>query len=114
LQFYQAAAQQVGLSGATTEYFQVSLGGETLDSAVMNNPSQGFTPWNVQDLDFQATSVTEILTFLSIGNPGGLPPLALLDGVSLEMTAPEPSSLALLGIGAFGLLAARRHRQKRS
>lgn len=113
LAFYQAAAQEVGLSGATTEYWQVTLGTETLTSTVMNNPSEGFTPWNLQDLVFQATSATEVLTFLSVGTPSGEPPIALLDGVSLEQTAPEPSGLALVCAGVLGLFAVRRHRQRR-
>jgi hypothetical protein len=96
--------------------WQVSLGSETFDSTVMDNPSQGFTPWNAQDLTFQATSATEVLTFLSLGTPSGAPPIALLDGVSLtgEATAPEPSCLALLGVGVLGLFAVRRRRQKRN
>jgi hypothetical protein len=113
LAFYQAAAQQVGLSGATTEYWQVTLGTETLTSAVMNNPSEGFTPWNLQDLVFQATSATEVLTFLSVGTPNGEPPIALLDGVSLVQTAPEPSGLALVCAGVLGLFAVRKYRQRR-
>ena len=113
LSFYQAAAQQQGLSGPTTELWQVTLGGETLDSAIMNNPSQGFTAWNQQMMVFQATAATEVLTFLSVGTPGGAPPIALLDGVSLVQTTPEPSNLALMGAGVLGLFAVRRFRHKR-
>ncbi len=114
LSFYQAAAQEVGKSGATTEQWEVTFGSQTLYSTVMDNPSQGFTPWTQQDLVFQATSTTEVLTFLSIGTPGGAPPVALLDGVSLEVTTPEPCSLALVGVGVLGLFAVRRHRKKRT
>lgn len=114
LTFYQAAGQQVGLSGATTEYFQVTLGTETINSTVMDNPSEGFTAWNQQDLIFVAASPSEVLTFLSVGTPSGAPPIGLLDGVSLAQTAPEPSGIALLGSGVLGIIALRRRRRKRT
>ena len=112
LSFYQAATQQLGLSGATTEQWQVSFGSQTEDSALMSNPSESFTPWSRQTLDFTATSSSEALTFLALGSPAGVPPIALLDGVSLA--TPEPSSLALLGAGLLGLAAIRRWRQGRA
>ena len=48
LNFYQAAAQQNGLSGNTTEQWQVTFG-TTQTSALMNNPSQGFVAWGAAD-----------------------------------------------------------------
>lgn len=117
LTFYQAAAQQVGLSGATTEQFEVTLGSQIQYSTLMTNPSEGFTPWNQQTMTFTATSASEVLTFLSLGAPGGAPPLGLLDGVSLNppspppASTPEPSGLALIGIGA-GIIALRRLQRK--
>jgi hypothetical protein len=112
LSFYQAATQQIGLGGATTEQWQVTFGSQTLDSAVMNNPSASFTPWTLETLDFTATASSQTLTFLAVGAPAGLPPIALLDGVSLG--TPEPASMALMGTGLLCLLAARRWRQKRA
>ena len=117
LTFYQAAAQQVGLSGPTTEQFEVTLGSQIQYSTLMTNPSEGFTPWNQQTMTFTATSASEVLTFLSLGAPGGAPPLGLLDGVSLNppspppASTPEPSGLALIGIGA-GIIALRRLQRK--
>jgi hypothetical protein len=102
LTFYQAAAQQLGVGGATTEHWQVSLGGQTLNSTTMSNPSTGFTPWNQQSLGFTATSTSELLNFAAVGTPQGLPPVALLADVSLT-SVPEPASWALLLAGFAGL-----------
>ncbi|MGH6911978.1 MAG: PEPxxWA-CTERM sorting domain-containing protein, partial [Phenylobacterium sp.] len=59
--------------------------------------------------NFTATSNSQLLTFLSVGTPSGLPPIALLDGVSLTMV-PEPSTWAmmLLGFGGIGAMIRRR------
>jgi PEP-CTERM motif len=109
--FYQASGQQQGFSGATTEYWQVSLGSQTLDSPTMNTPSQGDTLWALQSLTFVASAATESLTFLAVGAPS-LPPIAFLDGVSMTgaSAVPEPASLSLLGIEVVGLgVVWRRH-----
>lgn len=122
LTFYQAGAQEQGKSGATTEYWQVTFGSQVEDSATMNTPSMGFTPWSLQTLTFTATAATQVLQFLSIGTPGGAPPTALLDGVSLTPpgtppppppATPEPSGLALLGFGTAWLVAVRGFRRRR-
>jgi hypothetical protein len=106
LSFDQAAAQQLGSSGPTTEQWEVTFGSSTQDSALMSTPSQGFSPWNLQTMTFEATSTSEVLTFLAVGTPYGAPPVSLIDGISLTPT-PEPSSLYLafttvliLGFGA--------------
>jgi hypothetical protein len=104
-------------TGATTNEFQVSLGGETHDTAMVNVDSQGFNGWLKGSMDFTATSASEMLTFLSLGGPTSLPPVALLDGVSLmgEVPggAPEPATWAMMGMGFAGLgLVAYRRRRK--
>ncbi len=109
LTFYQGAAQQLGLSGATTERWQVSLGSEVEMSSLMHNASQGVVPWNEQTLDFIATSTSEVLTFLAVGTPGGEPPVSLLADVSMS-DIPEPASFALVAGGVLTLIAARRRR----
>jgi hypothetical protein len=110
LSFYWAAAQQKGYSAANglTEQFVVSLGGQTISTPVVSYPEFNFVPWSQVKMTFTADSVNPILSFLSKGTPDGLPPFALLDGVSLE-AVPEPSSCF---IGAFALvgLALRRRR----
>ena len=104
--FFQAAAQQKGSSGATSEQFAVSLGGATDYSTIMNDTQGGFVPWEKQTLAFVATSSSEVLSFLALGLPNGEPPVVLLDGVS--MSVPEPGTIAMLGAGLLGLVMARK------
>jgi len=106
LNFYQGAAQQEGMSGATTEQWQVTFGSTTKSSTLMNNASEGVVPWQSQSMAFIATSTSEILTFLAVGTPNGEPPVVLLADVS--MVLPEPGSAAMIATGMVVLLAARR------
>jgi hypothetical protein len=108
--FVQAAGQEFGDSGTTTEQWQVSLGSNTQLSAVMNTPSQGVFPWESQTLTYTANSTSEVLSFLAVGG-GGVPPIVFLDGVDMEANVPEPSAgLLLAGVGtvvAMGRLGRR-------
>ncbi len=101
--FYWAGAQQSGFTGATTDQWEVSLGGQNLYTSVLNDVSEGFSGWQYTTLVFTATSSSELLSFLSIGTPSGVPPFALLDGVSMTQAVPEPASAAVLlsGLAAF-------------
>ncbi len=56
---------------------------------------------------------TNCSRFFANGSPTGLPPLALLDSVSL-VAVPEPETYALLGLGLLGILAVRRQQKKRA
>lgn len=114
--FYYAGAQQYGFNGATTEQLEVSLGGESLYTPVLDDPSHGFTGWQYETLTFTPTSTSEVLSFLAIGTPSGVPPMTLLDGVSVATSSPvpEPASLALLGTGLAGISGLVRSRFKRS
>jgi hypothetical protein len=96
--FYQAAAQQNGYNGATTDRFQVKLGSQTLLSTLMNDATHSDVPWQSQTLIFTATSASEVLSFLAVGTPSGVPPFALLDGVTMNQV-PEPSSSVLFCLG---------------
>ena len=113
--FDWAGAQQFGYSGATTEQLLVSLGGQTLATAILANANHGFTGWKTAELTFMPTGSTELLSFLAKGTPGGEPPNVLLDGVSVSQSSPvpEPSTLALLGTGLAGVSGLVRRRFKR-
>jgi hypothetical protein len=80
--FYWGGAQQSGFTGMTTEQFQVSLGSQTISTPVLDNVSHGFTGWQLESFTFTATDATEVLSFLAVGTPNGVPPFSVLDGVS--------------------------------
>jgi len=140
LQFQQAAGQQNGFSGATTEQWKVFLGvggiGVTcpsspctvtgtsdnveMDSTLMNTPSEGITNWNNVTLTFTPTpsdflgNGNIVLTFLAWGNGGSdvnEPPTVFLEGVNTPPLLPEPATLSLFGVGVLGILAAVRRRR---
>lgn len=107
LTFNWAAAQQYGFYGATTEQWQVSLGGNTQSTAVYSLPSQGFSGWMSASLAYTATAATETLSFLAVGAPNGVPPFSLLTNVSM-VAIPEPGVIALLGIGLLTFLVGKK------
>jgi hypothetical protein len=110
LNFYQAAGQQLGFTGPTTEQWQVTFGDETQLSSLFSLPEAGVGPWQAQRMTFTATAATQVLSFLAKGTPGGAPPISFLDGVSLMAAVPEPTSWALMivGFGAVGATMRRR------
>lgn len=113
LNFWQAAGQQLGFTGPTTEQWKVTFGGETQYSSLFSLPEAGVGPWEKQTMTFTATATSQVLTFLAEGTPGGAPPISFLDGVSLKEVVPgvpEPATWAmmLLGFGAVGFAARRR------
>jgi hypothetical protein len=116
LGFYWAGAQQLGFDGPTTEQWQVSLGGETFSTPVLNNASHGFTGWQYQTFNYTATAPSEVLSFLAVGTPSGVPPFSLLDGVSLNAAAVPESQYGfavLTGLAAGTMLLGRLRRRAR-
>lgn len=112
LTFDQAAGQQSGATGPTTEQWQVSFGGAMQLSSLFSLAQGGVGPWQQQTMVFQASTASQVLSFLALGTPNGAPPISFLDGVSLTETVPEPVTLSLLGVGLAGTLAFQ-HRTKR-
>jgi hypothetical protein len=98
--------------GDTTSSLLVSFGDQSKSTAIEANPSHGFEGWWFESFNFVADSTSAFLNFLSVGTPSGLPPMALLGGVSVTRNVPEPPVLAMFGGGLLGLglltLAARR------
>jgi PEP-CTERM motif len=100
LSFYQAASQQTGFTGATTEQWIVSLGTAGLTACIgcgpfdptfgsnqstyssidatasiatttlMHTASQGMTDWNFVSVDLTADATNQLLSFLAWGNNG--------------------------------------------
>jgi hypothetical protein len=71
--------------------------------------SASFSGWASFTCNFTAAAATQVLSFLAVGAPNGLPPVALLDGVSL-VEVPAPAALGVFGLALAGLLVARRRR----
>jgi hypothetical protein len=121
--FYWGAAQQNGFTGDTWEGWKVSLGQESHvtpvpsgqnpgpDAGTLANPSHAFQGWFHTTMTFTATNKTEILSFMSLGGPDGVPPMAMLDGVTFSAAVPEPSSFALSAFGLIGLAVLRMRRR---
>lgn len=120
LTFDWAAGQLANRKGATTEQLQVTFGADTVATSVVSVASEGFSGWMTQSYKFTAASGSQLLTFLSVGTPRGLPPIALLDGVSLTDVGvgghgggiPEPASWALMILGFGGIGAVVRARRR--
>lgn len=125
--FYQAAAQQTGFTGGTTEQWAVNLGDTVLTtsnyttagqlSALMSPIQLGgpglaggtataVSPWQQQSLTFTPTSAISTLSFLAVGLPSGMPPFSLLTGVSVE-AVPAPEPFTVIGTLVGGTAAFR-------
>lgn len=110
LTFDWAAGQLRNRSGDITEQLQVTFGDETKSTGTLAVASRGFSGWDTVTMVFTPTAATQTLTFLSIGSPSGLPPMALLDGVSLSVPEPATWAMMLIGFGGIGAMIRRRGR----
>ena len=114
LSFDWAQGQQKGFSGDTTSGWNVTFGSETATTGTPSLASHSFAGWTHFTQVFTATSDSQLLSFLATGGPNGLPPFALLDGVSLTPpplpSVPVPAALPLMASGLIGLFGLRRRK----
>lgn len=116
LSFLWAAAQWSDGSGGfatgdTTESVKVSIDGKNYTTDTVNLPSKGFSGWMAKSLTFTYGGGSNVLSFLATGTPAGLPPMTLLDSVSLS-AVPEPGTLTLAGLAVAATLVTLRRRRK--
>jgi len=136
LSFWQAAGQQTGFDGATTEQWIVSLGksiltdhvvgttgsysnpdagASTVATHLMSTPNHGVYNWEQVTIDLVADDTTQILSFLAWGDGGSTinqPPTVFLAGVNSPSRLPEPMTLSLFSAGLAGLALRRRAQKK--
>ncbi len=111
VKFDYGAVDRQQVSGPYTDSLVVALGGQSYTTPVLSEPSHGFSGWLSGKYTFKATSTSEVLSFLSEGTPAGLPPSAVLDGVSLTADVPEPAAWAMMIVGVAGIGAMARRRR---
>jgi len=124
--FYQASNEEIGsnqhltniwqtylIPGSTPAYITATNGVDSADlvnsSTPMDNLGARSTPWQQQTFTFTATSVNEVLEFVTnatvVGGGTVNPPLLDLTGVSYAQATPEPGAGLLTLIGGGLVLA---------
>ena len=112
LSFDWATGQLRSRVGETQEGLNVQVGSLNTFFGPTLTPDMGSTPWVSVTTQFQATATTQVLSFLAIGSPTGLPPVALLDNVSVKQAVPEPGTWAMMLIGFGAVGASLRFRRR--
>jgi hypothetical protein len=110
LSYNWGAEQYEGEYGAISAGWTVQLGSQLLVDGTIGSglfasiPSQGFSGWMNESVTFTYNGSGNLLSFFATGTPSGLPPVALLDSVSLtDADAPEPATLLMAASGLLGL-----------
>ncbi|MEN9666723.1 MAG: hypothetical protein RLZZ326_3086 [Planctomycetota bacterium] len=116
LSFYEGLGQRSGYTGATSGSWEVTFGSENYTSPTDNNPSGGFTGWELRSTTFTASSASQVLMFVFNSSSLAGFPVGVLDGIVLAEPSPAPvpeidpasfgSALALV-VGALGILERR-------
>lgn len=120
LTFDYAGAQVRGYNAVTTHAWDFGLTNEGLSSVTqtLTNGSGGFTGWYTASFDFVASQASDTLYFMAAGTPAGLPPMSLLDNVSLTgsavSAAPDPATwmTMVIGFGNIGFIMRVRGRRR--
>jgi PEP-CTERM motif len=99
--FEYAFSQQYTYNGPTVQSLTVDMGSATFYSGNYDVANHDFVGWQEGQLNFTATSSSEVLSFLANGNLP-VPPFALVSGVSIT-AVPEPSTWMLMLVGFAGL-----------
>jgi hypothetical protein len=101
--FYWGGTQQVGYQGPTVDNLTVGFGGSSQVVGPLDVASQTFSGWESESLVFTADNSSDVLSFLAVGTPVGVPPFVVLDGVSVSgyvpSPTPEPGTFPLLLTG---------------
>jgi len=117
LSFYWAAGELSNRTGFLTSQLTGTFGSSAFATPVYDNTNPpgvpgSFSGWSKVSFVVTANSTSDVLSFLAAGAPANnLPPVALLDGVSLT-AVPEPATWAMLLLGIFGVGVAARRRAR--
>ena len=116
LSFNYAAGQWYGYTSPVnlTNAWKYSFGDQVRETPTLSYPNKGFTGWQQESYTFTATSTSQVLSFLATNAPHAVPPMAMLDGISLTpVTAPvpEPEEWAMMLVGA-GLVSFQVRRKQ--
>jgi len=115
LKFNWGAAQQQSYNTNTSEWWKVSLGGQTEYTSTFSLTTGSFSGWMADTMYFTATNSSETLSFMAGGTPNGQPPFSLLTNVSLEVIPDYSNWMTYAGFGAVCVfLEAGRRRYRRT